>query len=68
MDMMRRFRVTLFYLASGMEGVPDKRDFGVFVAESKESALDMAMDLHFPDVSASEKPFIQGALSATEMR
>ena len=42
--MMRKtkpYHVTYFYLASGMEGVADERDYGIINATCEEEAMDI---------------------------
>lgn len=35
---MKKYHVTYFYLATGMEGRADKRDYGIVEAESEKDA------------------------------
>lgn len=66
-----KFHVTYFYLASGMEGMADERDFGVVEANTPEQAKDFVAAREYPtDImygpnnSYSTREFFRGCLSA----
>lgn len=37
---MRKYHVKYYYLATGMEGVADEKDFGMIEAESEKDAME----------------------------
>lgn len=41
---MYPYHVTFFYLATGMEGHADTRDYGIFYANSEDEAKDKAIN------------------------
>ena len=40
-----KYHVTYFYLATGMEGRPDTKDYGIVVAEDEEGAKNIVTTL-----------------------
>ena len=69
---MPMFRVKYFYLATGMEGLADERDYGTFEAEDAKAAVEKALahkhpkdKMYGPKNSYSTNDFIRGCLSAT---
>jgi hypothetical protein len=40
---MSKYHVTYFYLATGMEGIPDKNDYGIVEANSPDEAKDIVV-------------------------
>jgi hypothetical protein len=46
---MNRYTVTYFYLATGMEGIPDIVDHGIVEANSPEEAKDIVALREFPE-------------------
>ncbi|MEG9884055.1 MAG: hypothetical protein V6Z86_05475 [Hyphomicrobiales bacterium] len=70
-----KFRVKYYYLATGMEGIPEEKDFGVVRAENAEQACSIVADREYPtDVmygpqdSWSQKDFFKGCLSARPVK
>lgn len=63
---MAKYNVTYWYLATGMDGVPDTHDYGVIEADSPEQARRKVAELDNPG-----KPDIQdwtmSCLSAREV-
>jgi hypothetical protein len=57
-----RYHVRYYYLATGMEGKPDERDFGERIAETAHAACEQVADelSKGPD----DKAWIMGCLSA----
>ena len=69
---MPQYRVKYFYLATGMEGHADTKDYGVFDAETASEACDKAAlaeypvdKMYGPNNSYSSRAFVRGCLSAT---
>ena len=69
---MPKYIVNYFYLATGMEGHADTKDYGVFEAETESDACDKAALAEFPvdkmygpNNSYSARNFLRGCLSAT---
>ena len=69
-----KFMVKYFYHATGMELGPDKRDIGIFDADSGEDACDMAAlkevpidTMYGPNNSYSTRSFVRGCLSAIKV-
>jgi|WetSurSiteA1Bulk_404760.scaffolds.fasta_scaffold347448_1 hypothetical protein len=47
---MKKYHVTFFYLATGMEGIPDERDFGIIIAPTHFVAKLKVLEKYFsPD-------------------
>ena len=65
---MPTYHVTYFYLATGMEGIPDERDYGIIEAESKKAAIDLAVEAQHPTASTSTKDWVKGCLTAKEVK
>ena len=42
---MKQYHVKYYYLATGMEGIADTRDFGLIPADSEEEAFDKVAKL-----------------------
>ena len=69
---MTTYRVTYFYLATGMEGqAADERDFGLVDAETPTEAIDKVVMAEYPEDkmygpnnSYSTREFFRGCLSA----
>lgn len=66
MSGLKSYHVTFYYLATGMEGVADKRDYGVFRAASKDAAQRQVLKTHFPN-NKRDWDWIQGCLTAKEV-
>lgn len=71
---LKLYKVRYYYLATGMEGVADERDCGVFEAETPESAIEKAVMREYPEDkfyapndSYSSRQFYRGCLSAKEI-
>lgn len=43
-----KYHVTYFYLTTGMEGIPDKEDYGIIEADSPEEAKQKVVDVIYP--------------------
>lgn len=68
-----KYRVRYYYLATGMEGVADERDYGVFDAGSEKDAIEQAVEKEYPSNGYSEtntysRMFLRGCLSATKVQ
>lgn len=66
------FRVKYYYLATGMEGRADKKDYGVVEASTPKAAKDIVVlreypeDIPYgPDGTYSTREFFMHCLSAT---
>lgn len=46
---MNNYHVTYYYLATGMEGVPDRKDYGVVSAETAQAAIDKTGLRYYPN-------------------
>lgn len=44
-----KFHVTYFYLATGMEGIPDTKDYGIIEADSAEDAKTIVTNKAYTD-------------------
>jgi len=71
---MKKYNVTYYYLATGMEGVPDTEDYGIIEAEDAEAAKDkIALHeysddiMYGPDNKYSTREFFRGCLRAVEI-
>jgi hypothetical protein len=76
---MKQFHVTYFYLATGMEGIPDEKDYGIIDATTAEEAKAKVAEIIVPVDSWYYKPdnkfpeglttrqFIYGCLTAKEI-
>ncbi len=38
---MKEYHVTFYYLATGMEGIPSTKDYGIVKAHSAQEAIDI---------------------------
>ncbi len=38
---MKEYHVTFYYLATGMEGIPSTKDYGIVEAHSAQEAIDI---------------------------
>jgi hypothetical protein len=45
----RLWRVSYFYLASGMEGEADVRDYGLVAANSADEAIELIVNQEYPE-------------------
>jgi len=61
---MSVYHVTLYYLASGMEGNPMTEDFGAVHARDAEAAKDSVISARYAGDSASDQEFMRGCLTA----
>jgi hypothetical protein len=68
---MKKYHVTYYYLATGMEGIPYTKDFGIIEAKNEEEAkekasiIDMPVDkMYGPNNKWSTRDFIKGFLTA----
>lgn len=63
---MRRYHVTYFYLASGMDGRADTRDYGVVTARNEHEARRKIAEQTCTSVRDAE--WMMGCLTAKEIR
>lgn len=61
---MKRWHVTYYYLATGMEGRPDTEDFGIVEAASAEEAKNKAARARHPGMSQQDIDWVIGCLTA----
>ena len=59
-----KYHVTFYYLASGMEGHADRRDYGVVEAKSEKDAKCKAIGAQWPDADDATKSFVLSCLTA----
>lgn len=64
---MNTYHLTYFYLATGMEGIPDTEDLGYWKADYPGQAKDNYLSVRYPGADDRERDFIRGCLSATEV-
>ena len=70
---MKKYHVTYFYLATGMEGRPDEEDYGIVEAESPEEAKNIIGRREYPEGSIFKhnpyhaRQFFIGCLKAEEL-
>lgn len=62
--MVKSYHVTYYYLATGMEGIPDREDYGTVSAESPEQAKDIAARLKHPNMGEQDIEWVKGCLTA----
>ena len=72
---MPKYHVKYYYLATGMEGHADERDFGIVDENTKEAAIDHVCQTEYPqDImygpnnSYSTREFFRHCLSADEIK
>ena len=58
-----KYRVTYYYLATGMEGNADTHDYGIYEAESEQEAREVVAIQKFPN-DEGDRNFFIGCLSA----
>lgn len=70
-----KYHVTYYYLATGMEGIPYTRDFGIISASSENDAkskialLEYPKDeMYGPNNAWSSRDFLKGCLTAKELK
>lgn len=61
---MYGFHVKYYYLASGMGGRADKKDYGIIYADSGEEAINKVIEQYWPGNDTYTKEWIRGCLSA----
>lgn len=61
---MKTWHVTYYYLATGMEGRADTRDYGEVEADSANAAKDKVIQREFPGTSPQNREWIKGCLTA----
>lgn len=71
---MPRYQVKFYYLASGMEGEADERDYGEIVAASPDEAENKVAlrevpedKMYGPDKAYSSRNFFKGCLTAKQI-
>jgi hypothetical protein len=62
----KKWAVSYYYLATGMEGQADTRIYGTFEAETREEAIEKAIDKKHPGLD--DRTWIRGCLSADELK
>ena len=60
---MKTFRVTYYYLATGMEGRPDEQDYGNVQADSADEAKNIVTCMH----GGASPEWFKGCLTAVEV-
>jgi hypothetical protein len=63
--MTKVFNVRYFYLATGMDGIPDTEDCGEVLAETKEEAIEKIAQKRYPS-DLNTRAFFKGCLTAKE--
>ena len=63
---MTKFRVTYFYMATGMDH-PDRKDYGVHEAKDKNSAC-VKVACYEYELGTREHDWMMGCLTAIEMK
>lgn len=61
---MKRFHVTYYYLATGMGGRPDTRDYGIFEAPDANNAKWQCVAKNGAEYSQIDKDWFYGCLTA----
>jgi hypothetical protein len=68
---MNKYHVTYYYLATGMEGIADEKDYGIIEAKNCDDAIDIVAnkilpvdEMYGPNNSWSSRDFMKGCLSA----
>lgn len=64
----RRYHVTYYYLATGMEGRADIEDYGEVYAADTENAKYAAARMRHPTMSPQDLNWVMGCLIAKEIR
>lgn len=64
---MKRFHVTYYFLATGMEGRADTKDYGYFDAPDANNAKWQCVARESGDYSQMAKNWFFGCLTATEV-
>lgn len=67
-----KYHITYFYLATGMEGIPDTDDFGIVLAENEDEAKNIIIEIESTKAlnnrgskwSDSDKSWYKSCLSA----
>lgn len=65
---MKTYHVTYYYHATGMEGVADTKDHGIFYAESKDGAIRQCIKQNYPNEVGADREFLAGCLTAKEAK
>jgi len=71
---MAKYRVTYFYLATGMEGCADERNYGLISAPNQAAAIEAVVTAEYPEdvmygpsKAYSSRAFLRSCLSAKEV-
>lgn len=64
---MKWYLVQYYYLATGMEGIADRRIEGEVQANSKAEAVDDIIIQNYSHYNAQDRDFIRGCLSAIQI-
>lgn len=62
------YHVTYFYLATGMDGIPDKEDYGIVTADTEDMAKEIAAKNRHPKMSRQDLDWVKGCLSVRRIR
>lgn len=62
-----KYRVTYFYLATGMNGLADTKDYGIVNAQSEEEAKDIVTTRMYPKGPPSVASFFRGCLKVEQV-
>ena len=63
----KRYNVTYYYLATGMEGRADEKDLGVFLAVDTDDAKTQAIELHYSNLPPDSQTFVRSCLTVTKL-
>lgn len=66
--MASEYEVTFFYLATGMNGNPLSKNYGIVKADSCEEAVNVIMERECDYSSKSDRQFFRGCLTAKLIR
>ncbi len=67
MVQIKRWRVAYFYLATGMEGRADRRDYGVVSAATDKEAIQIVVNRECRGEDQATRDWFRGCLSAMEV-
>ncbi len=63
---LKRFKVTYFYLATGMLEA-DEREYGEYVARTADEAKSQAIERHDGNLPKATQDFVRGCLTAEQV-
>lgn len=64
---MPYYDISYYYLATGMEGRADKRDYGTWYGSTKDEAMSLAIESVDGPVDEPTKSWIKDCLTAREI-